>query len=175
MTTNSESEEYREELLRLPDEELVRIAHATTDEFHAEAIAFAAEVLRSRGRDLNDSAFVRSALAEPTYQEQERQAAKRFSTDTAPTPAYPWPAWGLMAGGGAVFFIIWRGFSDRAPATNVYMTTLALLLFAASEYEVIRTWRQRSTLTKMRSLTPLIPASMLTAWSILLLLGVVHY
>jgi|SRR5215510_3166875 len=64
MKTSSEQQDYREELSRLSDEELVRIATSSPDEYRPEAIVAAKDILRTRGRDLNDSAFVGATLEE---------------------------------------------------------------------------------------------------------------
>ena len=175
MGTSVESEDLRDELSSLPDGELARIAKASTEEYRPEAIALARELLRNRGHDADDVAFVREAAAEAEREKDERDAALSEFTDRVSTAAYPWPAWLLMAAGFAVLGLALPGVKDRGPNENVYLMTMAMLLLGASEYEVLRTWKQRARLTKIHSLKFLVPAAMFAAWSLLLVLGVVHY
>ena len=175
MSKQDDAKDLEEELSLMPDETLVRIALAKTDEYRPEAIECARSQLQLRGKSLADLHFVQAALAVPTYEQQSREDAKQFFDDATSKPAYPWPSWVLMAVGGLIFFFILRTFDARGPNTNMYLVTFALLFFAASEYEIVRSWRRRSTWTRLQSLKFLLPAAFLLVWSVLLLIGVVHY
>ncbi len=171
----NQPQELEDELSGLPDEALVRIALAKPDEYRSEAIAFARNELQRRGRDLSDSQFVRAALAVPTYEEQLQDEDERDYFDTISKAAYPWPSWVLMLFGGLVCLAIWRGFEFQQASMNIYLLTFGVLFFAASQYQVLRTWGQRSFRTQFQAITVITAAAFLLVLSFLLFTGMVHH
>ncbi len=171
----NQPQELEAELQGLPDEALVRIALAKPDEYRSEAIACARSVLQRRGRDISDPQFVRAALAVPTYEEQLQDEDERDYCDTLSNAAYPWPSWVLMLFGGLVCLAIWRGFEFQQASMGVYLVTVGALFCAVAQYEVVRTWGQRSFRTQFQAITVITAAAFLLVLSFLLLTGVVHY
>jgi hypothetical protein len=163
-------ENVRDNLKLLPDEELVRIARGSTEEYRQEALDCASTELLSRGVDIDRYPIL------PPLEGAQVVPASDSVRKVRPTVRFPtWWFWSCLAAAIAVAVAMLRNPQIYSGKPAIYMLTVVMDLIVLADLDLLFDWRNQKAYFKSRQGWQAFLALAITFWSFLCLFGVVNY